>query len=56
MPWSNEDLRTFLLEAHIAGRLFEAYGVRGVMEGPRCRVSPKVTVQWHGDMLGIAAY
>lgn len=34
--------------------LFEAYGVAGVMEGERCRVSPKVTVQWHGPRLGIA--
>jgi hypothetical protein len=36
-------------------RLMETYGVEGVMEREGCRVSEFVTVQWHGEALGIAA-
>lgn len=36
-------------------RLLETYGVVGVMEGEGCRVSECVTVQWHSDVLGVAA-
>ena len=37
-------------------RLSEDYGVASVMEEERCRVSLNVTVQWHGQLLGIGAY